>query len=148
MSNRVTLFELPVFPGKESDEWATPQPFFLEQHARFGFTIDAASTPQNAKLPRRLRDGLLEPWAGERVWCNPPYSNPEPWCRKAADEIVSGCELVVMLLPVDTSTDWYHDWILPYAEVVFLRKRLTFMGAADCARFASMLAIYRAKEIA
>ena len=61
------------------DDRATMPDDFAILHARFGFTIDVAASDANAKCPRYFTeddDGLAVPWAGERVWCNPPYSFP------------------------------------------------------------------------
>src|SRR6185369_13955822 len=92
---------------------------FAPLQERFKFTIDAAATPENAKLPRYWTaedDSLQQCWADERVWCNPPYSNIRPWVEKAFAETFTGtwwpnpldefgdywyCQLVVMLLPAN-----------------------------------------------
>ena len=129
-----------------SDQWATPDLMFQDWHERFDFTLDAAATAENKKLERYCIDGLSDSWAGERVWINPPYSDPLPWCRRAYEETASGnCPLVVMLLRVDTSTAWFHDWLLGKAEIEWLRRRIRFVGATGSPNFASMLAIYRSK---
>lgn len=137
------LFDLAPAETTGGDEWRTPQSLFDDWHSRFGFTVDAASTSENAKLPRRFEDGLTASWAAERVWCNPPYSDPAAWCQKAAWAVRDGCPLAVLLLPVDTSTAWFHDLVWAVAVVEFIRGRVTFVGAPSQPRFASMLAIYR-----
>lgn len=56
------------------DDRGTTLEVFEPLHERFGFTLDVAASPQNAKLPRYFTiedDGLERSWAGERVWCNP-----------------------------------------------------------------------------
>src|ERR1700685_4637069 len=71
------------------DDMATPPELFGPLQKRFGFTIDVAASPRNTKHPRFLTledDGLVQPWCGERVWCNPPYSNLEGWVAKACGE--------------------------------------------------------------
>lgn len=85
------------------------------------------------------RDGLLVSWAGERVFCNPPYGPQiEDWLRWAHE-----AEVAVYLLPARTDTRWFHDHVLPKAsEVRFLRGRLKFGGAKNGAPFPSMLAIF------
>jgi phage N-6-adenine-methyltransferase len=70
----------------EVDDRAITDEDFAPLHKRFRFTIDAAASPTNAKLPRywtRDDDALTQSWAGERVWCNPPYSDIRPWVEKA-----------------------------------------------------------------
>ena len=135
-----SLFAL-EHPPTYGDEWETPIAFFRLQDARFAFTADACGTQANTRCARLLA-GLGASWAEERVWCNPPYSDPAPWCLKAVQETQRGCPLAVLLLPVDTSTAWFHDLVNGVAQVDFVRGRLRFSGAGR-ARFASMLAIYR-----
>jgi len=47
---------------------------------------------------RSSDDGLSRSWEGERVWCNPPYSNIGPWVLKAW---LSRADIVVMILPAN-----------------------------------------------
>ena len=45
------------------------------------FTVDVAAAPHNTKCERFYtaeQDGLAQSWAGETVWCNPPYSSILP----------------------------------------------------------------------
>jgi len=74
---------------------------------------------------------------------NPPYRDKAAWIRKAIDEWRK-CKTVVMLLPVDTSTSWFHDLILPNAtEIRFIRGRLKFSPNGYPARYASMIVIFK-----
>lgn len=78
------------------DDWETPADLFAELHKEFNFTLDAAASDTNHKLPRyytEADDGLAHSWEGERVFVNPPYSrrtktNPgqEAWIEKAYSE--------------------------------------------------------------
>lgn len=99
----------------EKDERETPQDFFDRQHARFRFTLDAAASATNAKLPRF--NSLAEPnryaWAGERVWVNPPYSEIERWVRHASD---SDAQLVYMLVPNWTDRAWWQEHVEPFRD--------------------------------
>lgn len=81
---------------------------------------------------------------GTSTFVNPPYSDPGPWCEKAAIEARRG-KTVVMLLRGDTSTRWFHEYVLPYAELRFIKGRLKFDGAHP-APFASIIAIYRPRR--
>src|SRR5688572_30561268 len=83
------------------DDRATPPEWFAELQERFKFTLDAAAAAHNTKLPRYFNyeaNGLAQSWAGERVWCNPPFSNLAAWVKKAHEES-TGCPLIVLLLP-------------------------------------------------
>lgn len=118
------------------DDRRTPRALFDELHREFRFTIDAAASPDNALLPRfwmHGTDALRQPWTGERVWCNPPYSAIADWVWKADKEARSRCPLVVMLLPADrTEQPWWQDFIEPRRDrgdglvTRFIRKRVKF----------------------
>lgn len=115
-----------------SDHWATPRGVFAAISRRYGpFDLDACATQYTAKCPLwygEQDNGLEQPWRG-RVWVNPPYSNPRPWIARAVEAVQRGeAERVVMLLPSATDTTWFHDLVLPNAEVVFVRGRIRFIG--------------------
>lgn len=103
-----------------ADDRRTDAGLWLELHSRFGFTVDAAATAENAMLPRywtRQDDALQQSWAGERVWCNPPYSRVAPWVEKAWGECRRGCELIVMLLPaVRCEQRFWQRLVEPFRE--------------------------------
>ena len=57
-------------------DWATPQAFFDALDAEFHFTLDPCASPGNAKCGKFYTiadNGLEQDWAGETVFCNPPY---------------------------------------------------------------------------
>lgn len=120
---------------------------FAPLHARFHFTIDVAATAENARLPRFWTvedDALTQSWAGERVWCNPPYSDIETWVRKAWSEWATQWEhpeLIVMLLPANrTEQGWWQRQVESVRDrahgslsIEFLPGRMRFLrnGATD-----------------
>ncbi len=135
-----------AYHSSQSVEWSTPQLLFDALHAEFGFTLDAAAQPHNAKCPRFFTpedDGLAQPWAGEVVWCNPPYGqfNVARWIQKGFEESRNGAT-VVMLVPSRTDARWFHDFA-KRGEIRFIRGRLKFGGAKDNAPFASLLVVFR-----
>lgn len=104
--------------GKDDsvDDRRTPDSLWLPLHAEFQFTLDAAATAENTKCPRFCKDGLAESWSGERVWCNPPFSDIRPWVLKAWDE-VSSSHVIVMLLPSNrTEQAWWQDYVEPFRD--------------------------------
>lgn len=127
----------------EVDDRETDPRIFEGWQARFAFTIDAAANHHNAKLPRywtRQDDGLAQPWTAERVWCNPPYSDLEPWVRKAWGAVDDeGAHLVVMLIPANrTEQKFWQEHIEPYRDqpdgrlrVEFIRGRLRFLNPGE-----------------
>lgn len=123
-----------MFGANDVDDRATTPEVFDPLHARFGFTVDVAAAEHNAKCDRYFTiddDGLSQCWAGEVVWCNPPYSDIAPWLRKAWDEPDA---TIVMLLPANrTEQGWWQDHIEPHRDrggrltTEFLRGRLRFL---------------------
>lgn len=119
------------------DDRETPADVFDPLDLEFRFTLDVAAARHNAKCPRYYAlgptpgfdprqgslfpelfvgdeealgiDGLRQPWAaGERIWCNPPFSDITPWVRRA-----TYCHAtVVMLLPANrTEQPWWQTFI-------------------------------------
>lgn len=59
------------------DDWGTPQDLFDELNKEFHFTLDPCADDNNHKCDKyytKEQDGLAQSWAGETVFCNPPYS--------------------------------------------------------------------------
>lgn len=140
--------------GWTSDQWATPWEFVRAMEAKYGpFDLDPAAQPHTAKASRFYTiedDGLTQPWFG-RVWLNPPYSKPGPWCERAHLATSTGeCDLVVILLPAAIDTGWFHDLVLPHAELDFVRGRVRFIGwegtPIGAPKAPSIVAVYRAAQ--
>lgn len=132
--------------SSQSDEWETPQWLFDELNEEFNFTLDPCANAQNAKCPKfytKEDDGLSKSWAGETVFMNPPYGREiSRWVKKAYEEWRNNGTTVVCLLPARTDTRWFHEYVLPYAEIRFLKGRLKFGNAKNSAPFPSMIAIF------
>lgn len=118
-----------------TDEWETPPEEVKKIEARLGITfdLDPCCRPETAKAPKyytKVDNGLAQPWAGW-VWVNPPYSEPKKWIEKAIAETQRdpSCH-VVMLLPAAVDTGWFHDLVVPNADVQFIRGRILFWGWA------------------
>lgn len=88
-------------------------------------------------------DGLTMSWQN-KTFVNPPYSHPAPWVDKAIEEQRKG-HTVVMLLRVDTSTQWYAKLHEAGAVVFWIHRRLRFRTGKP-ANFASMLVLLPGKE--
>ena len=115
------------------DDRRTPDAIFLPLDEEFGFTLDVAASPENAKCHHYYTlddDGLTKPWASERVWCNPPYSDCGAWAAKANAEMRRGFasfrrpEVVVMLLPANrTEQRWWQQEIEPGRRAGLIETR-------------------------
>lgn len=131
---------------KTDGNWYTPEPLFRDLEAKYGpFDMDVAAAPENAKCAEFYtaeQDGKAQPWRG-RVWCNPPYSKLIEWVEKARLEVSEGrAERVVMLLPAQTSTRWFHDHALPFGKLEWIRGKVKFGGCKDRAIMPSLVVVF------
>lgn len=122
----------------EVDDRGTHPENFDPWNDRFGgFTLDAAAAPHNTKCEKfytREDNGLVQSWAGERVWCNPPYSGLYDWVQKAWAEHPH-TKGIVMLLPANrVEQKWWQDLVEPFRDrpgspltVEFLPGRMRFI---------------------
>jgi phage N-6-adenine-methyltransferase len=127
------------------DDRGTPPELFDPLNERFGgFTIDVAAAPHNAKCGRFYTiddNGLRQSWAGESVWCNPPYNavdlaafTAKAW-REWRRDWFERPDLIVMLVPANRPEQaWWQDHVEPYRDrldsplrVEFLRDRRRFI---------------------
>ena len=137
-------------PINSTNEWGTPHWIVRRFENHLGeFDVDPCSgcEPEPIADTRFTEedDGLSQSWFGN-VWVNPPYSDIGPWLEKSYTETTVGdAQTVVCLIPVRTSTDWFHDWATKADVLVFINNRLSYLtseGAKSRATFASMLCIY------
>jgi phage N-6-adenine-methyltransferase len=138
-----------IFESKHvnRDNWETPPDLYDELNREFHFTLDPCARIETAKAGKyytRMENGLLFDWRGENVFVNPPYSgtNCKQWVEKCFHESQKPKTKVVALLPVSTSSRWFHDFIYNKAEVRFLKGRIRFVGAPYTAPFSSMIVIW------
>jgi phage N-6-adenine-methyltransferase len=108
--------------------WGTPPEVFDPLHREFAFTLDPCATASNAKCATFFTEqdnGLIQDWAGHRVFMNPPYGREVyAWTKKAR---TSGADIVVALLPASTDLAWWHEDVVGHAEVRYLRGRVRFL---------------------
>jgi hypothetical protein len=101
-------------------------------------------------------DGLREPWDGQYIWCNPPYSKPGPWVDKAIREHKAAPEKrIVLLIPNAPDTAAFGRMLDSGPAVLEIIKRVKFVdlsgrGRSYGARQPSVLCIWGAtrEEIA
>lgn len=138
-----------LFFSSKSNEWTTPQSFFDELNDEFQFTLDPCADDINHKCDKyftKETDGLLQDWAGEHVFCNPPYGKEiGRWVEKSFLEAKKPHSCVVMLIPARTDTKYFHQYIYnqPNVEIRFVKGRLKFGDGKNSAPFPSMVVVFR-----
>lgn len=101
--------------------WTTPRAMFDQWHEEYGFTMDGASEPGNGLLLKASTIEAPLPWDGERVFCNPPWSNIAPFVELAAT-----ADLAVLLVPARTNVKWFHRALELGAVARFFKGRPKF----------------------
>ena len=119
----------------DKNAWQTPKDVFNWLQCKFGrFDLDGCADAKNALCcryigeqgtdddenlsiaPDFLADNLFDLLLDEvaemcsfplRIFVNPPYSNPTPFVKRAAELRKAGY-FVVMLLPMDKTTEWFE----------------------------------------
>lgn len=135
--------------SSKSDQWATPQDLYNKLDKEFHFTLDPRADNYNHKCDKWFtvaQDGLAQSWAGETVFCNPPYGRDiVKWVKKASEENKLHGITVVMLLPARTDTRYFHEYIYKKSnvEIRFLKGGLKFGDAKNAAPFPSMICVFR-----
>jgi len=116
--------------GESTPEYETPQWLFDHLNAEFNFTLDAAALPENAKCEPYFTsetDGLAQSWAGEVVWCNPPFSKHEigDWVQKAFEESQNGVTTVMLIPSAYKDYRWWKTFCV-HGEVRFIHDYIRF----------------------
>ncbi|EET7563416.1 DNA methylase [Escherichia coli] len=111
-----------------SDDWRTPFLLFKNLHREFGFTLDGAATKHDTLLPRFTDDIHNQSWDGERVFCNPPYSDTKTFLVKASE-----ADLAVFLIPYRPQTIYWlkHIFTNPLChEIRILHRAVKYLPPA------------------
>tara|TARA_R110000824_G_scaffold130273_3_gene292063 strand:- start:616 stop:1254 length:639 start_codon:yes stop_codon:yes gene_type:complete len=101
----------------KSNNWGTPQ------HIKDEYTDWYDPCPFNGK------DGLTSDWQ-DKNFVNPPYSALAEWCKKCKEQYLKG-KTIHLLIPARTDTKYFHDYVVDYATVTFIKGRLKFISLDD-----------------
>lgn len=113
-------------------ELATPLDWFAVLNEEFNFYHDVAADDLHHMTDyyyTEKHDGLVQNWYGT-VWCSPPWveGGLYAWVRKGYTESLKVyCTRVVMLLPVQSTMRWWHEFVLHSREIRFLTGTLDFV---------------------
>lgn len=117
--------------------WRTPPALFEAWHAMYQFTMDGASEAGNGLLPKASTAECPLPWTGERVFCNPPWSNIKPFVELAAE-----ADVAVLLVPARTNCKWFHRALELGAEPMFFKPKPKFVGAQHTSPVDCLLLVF------
>jgi hypothetical protein len=109
------------YGGERRQNWTTPRALFKQLHLEYDFTMDGASEQGNGLLPKASTAENPLPWQGERVFCNPPWSNIRPFV-----ELGPVADLAVLLVPARTNVAWFHRALALGASPRFFAGRPKF----------------------
>jgi len=138
----MSTYQSVIMPNKETtNQFAeTPDEIMDALSKEFGPLFDPCP-------PMPTKDGLKISWSSEQVnYCNPPFNNISVWLEKVIEEREEG-KTIVCLLPSRTGCNWFHDYIVQYAnEVRMVKQGIIFKGYTRKCPFPVLLAIFRPGE--
>jgi len=124
----------------DSDTWGTPEALLALVRECLGeIDLDPCANlarPIGAAFSfTKGDDGLTRAWGDPgctpmRIFVNPPYSKPNLhlWTKKAAEEHARHGAEIILLLPCDVSTDWWHANVLRANAICYKKGRVKFVG--------------------
>lgn len=122
---------------KPSDYWSTPMSVIdaVRTTLNLPIALDACATRENRRCYEYIseeEDAFSVGWVPELrgfVFCNPPYSQLADWVERCAEQAVDQGQIVVGLVPCDTSTRWFHRWVMDTASILLVpNKRIAFIN--------------------
>ena len=131
---------------RSAQDLETPWEFIKAVTKKFGEpTWDLAATSSNSKAdfwygPESAfsTDSLIMRWheiqnVGKPtlLWLNPQFDPIRPWVEKCATESQLGAE-ILLLAQASIDSNWFEDYVWPYATVYAIKPRLRFVGHKDC----------------
>jgi hypothetical protein len=125
-------------PGKSFQDVGTPREFLNAVEKRFGDIMwDLAAHEGNSVAASGFygpgsgfgENAFKEIWHSipGLLWLNPPFENIKEWAMRAAAESGHGAR-ILMLIPAAIGTNYFKEWIWPFARIYALSPRLTFVG--------------------
>ncbi len=118
--------------------YSTPDVFMRAVKKKFSidaFAFDFAASRENAKAVDYWTEednALLQiDWnrmvlPGRWGWLNPPYKRIGKWAFRCAQMRADGGR-ILMLVPASVGSNWFAEFVYPYAHVFFLKGRIPFL---------------------
>jgi phage N-6-adenine-methyltransferase len=134
--------------------WRTPPLLFQGLHADFAFTIDAAADAENAKCAAFVdekTDAFEYDFAGQRVFCNPPFGRIGPFLDLGRWWAHWRGVPWTFLVPANIETRWFLDHAI-HGEKHSFNRRIKYEAPPDVKvsqpSFATVLIHFPAKTLA
>lgn len=120
MTTRTRRHNLRTLTKTGNVERKTPREVYDWLDREFSFTVDVASTHENAlhaKHFTREDNGLAQSWHGERAFMNPPFGKSiGEWVEKARDTARYSLgyidSLIACVLPARVDAEWWRRSVL------------------------------------
>ena len=129
----------------KTNYWGTPMHLYNQYRGWF----------DPCPFPKPEWDGLTVNWLShEKVFCNPPYDNIKAWAKKCYETLMMAKYTnqpieIHLLIPTRTETEYFHEYIYPYAEIHFIKGRLKFRDLTGVSKkptsapFPSIMCVYK-----
>lgn len=100
----------------------------------FNLTLDPCAPIEAKQDPKRAcckhyfteeEDGLKQEWP-ENSFVNPPFNDIANWIKKGIVQSQKRGTTNVYLLPAYVGTPWWHDYVLLYGVIRYIRGRLKY----------------------
>ena len=122
--------------------WRTLPAIFDKLNDEYSFTLDGASEPGNGLCDKASTADAPLSWEGERVFCNPPWSNIRPFV-----ELAPSAELAALLVPARTNCKWFHRALELGADPIFFSPKPKFVGAQHTSPVDCLLLVFRRSKL-
>jgi len=129
-------YKMPYINKSKSICWGTPKNIKEKYEKYF----------DPCPFPKPEWNGLEITWM-KKNFVNPPYDDLKSWTEKCMIEYQKGKE-IVLLIPARTDTSYFHEYVLPFARIEFIKGRLKFIDLDNSCKkvvsapFPSILCFY------
>lgn len=124
-------------PKAVRDLWRTPRELVTAVAEVWPLGRDVAASPHNAVSScyyTEEQNSLVQTWTlptGLWNWCNPPYSDIEPWVLKMMEAAAMEQSGTLLLVPPEFSTQWSRRLVCGGAQAhILINGRVDFIDEA------------------
>lgn len=117
--------------GSKNDNWETPDyilDYIKDKIFKWQDYFDPCPlSEKNEEWEYIIKEDWLSIDWEKRNFVNPPYNitDKPKFVKKAYEEYLKG-NTSVLLIPSTTETKWFHEYLVPYAWIYFLKSRVKF----------------------